>query len=145
MRLGAPVTALTLSPSMDMLATAHASARGIYLWSNQLLFGGASDILPSQVPQLSGAAFIDAGSVRCMFSRVSMLVVCALASLTWCITCTNAPLPNRCRWTCGCQPWGGRRWKAPSWRMSLVRHQRTRALQTWQTLRCLACQSMQRA
>lgn len=50
MRLGTPVTALTLSPCMDMLATAHASARGIYLWSNQLLFGGASDILPSQVP-----------------------------------------------------------------------------------------------
>ena len=49
MRLGAPVTALSLSPSMEMLATAHASARGIYLWSNQLLFGGASAILPSRV------------------------------------------------------------------------------------------------
>lgn len=56
MRLGAPVTALSLSPSMEMLATAHASARGIYLWSNQLLFGGASAILPSQVPTRSCCA-----------------------------------------------------------------------------------------
>ena len=53
MRLGAPVTALTLGPEQDMLATAHAGARGIYLWSNQLLFGGAADILPSQVVQPS--------------------------------------------------------------------------------------------
>lgn len=58
MRLGAPVTALTLSPAMDMLATAHASARGIYLWSNQLLFGGASDVLPSQVLEMPRASLI---------------------------------------------------------------------------------------
>ncbi len=49
MRLGAPVTALSLSPSTDMLATAHAASRGIYLWSNQLLFGTAADMLPSEV------------------------------------------------------------------------------------------------
>ena len=39
MTLGAPVTSLSLSPAMDMLATAHVNRRGIYLWSNQVRRG----------------------------------------------------------------------------------------------------------
>jgi hypothetical protein len=81
MRLGAPVTALTLSPGMDMLATAHASARGIYLWSNQLLFGGASDILPSQVLKTCRTACIDAGFHVASQQTCQTLELCALAAL----------------------------------------------------------------
>lgn len=33
MRLDDPVTSLSLSPSMDMLATTHVGHNGIYLWS----------------------------------------------------------------------------------------------------------------
>ncbi len=47
MRLGAPVTALSLSPSMDLLATCHAELRGIYLWSNQMMFGDPSKLVHS--------------------------------------------------------------------------------------------------
>lgn len=35
MRLGAPVTSLSLGPAQDLLATAHVGKRGIYLWANQ--------------------------------------------------------------------------------------------------------------
>jgi U3 small nucleolar RNA-associated protein 21 len=38
--LGLPVAALSLSPSMELLATAHVGQRGISLWSNKLLFSG---------------------------------------------------------------------------------------------------------
>lgn len=50
MRLGAPVTSLSLGPSQDLLATAHVGKRGIYLWSNQMLFGSGADIVPSEEP-----------------------------------------------------------------------------------------------
>jgi hypothetical protein len=50
LRLGLTVVSLSLAPSGDLLATLHAGRRGIYLWSNQLLFGGATDILPSDKP-----------------------------------------------------------------------------------------------
>ena len=39
LHVGSPITALDLSPNMELLATAHVNKRGIYLWSNQLLFG----------------------------------------------------------------------------------------------------------
>ncbi len=48
--MGSPVTALSLSPAMDMLATTHANRRGIYLWSNQLIFGRAAEVVPSDKP-----------------------------------------------------------------------------------------------
>lgn len=44
MRLGGPVTAVTLSPAMDLLATAHAGQRGIFLWSNQRMFGFGAEV-----------------------------------------------------------------------------------------------------
>ncbi|BDA46919.1 probable guanine nucleotide-binding protein subunit beta-like protein at C-terminar half [Coccomyxa sp. Obi] len=50
LRLGAPVTALSLSPSMDMLATTHVNRRGIYLWSNSAIYGNGADIRPSNTP-----------------------------------------------------------------------------------------------
>jgi U3 small nucleolar RNA-associated protein 21 len=40
--LGAVVTSIALSPGMELLATAHVGQRGIALWSNRLLFGGAA-------------------------------------------------------------------------------------------------------
>ncbi len=46
MVLGAPVTAVTLSPAMDLLATAHAGQRGIFLWSNQCMFGSGAEVPP---------------------------------------------------------------------------------------------------
>ncbi|XP_054800257.1 uncharacterized protein LOC129304574 [Prosopis cineraria] len=39
-----PITALTLSPNMDILATAHADKNGVYLWVNQAMFSGASNV-----------------------------------------------------------------------------------------------------
>ncbi|GIL87705.1 hypothetical protein Vretifemale_15746 [Volvox reticuliferus] len=44
MKLGSPVTSLSLSPSLDLLATTHVNRRGIYLWSNQALFGDPAAI-----------------------------------------------------------------------------------------------------
>ena len=35
---------------MDMLATTHANRRGIYLWSNQLIFGSGVGLRPSEEP-----------------------------------------------------------------------------------------------
>lgn len=40
MRLGAPVTSLSLGPAQDLLATSHVGKRGVYLWSNQVRWGG---------------------------------------------------------------------------------------------------------
>ncbi|KAI3414794.1 WD_REPEATS_REGION domain-containing protein [Psidium guajava] len=39
-----PITALSLSPNMDILATAHVDQNGVYLWVNQSMFSGDSDI-----------------------------------------------------------------------------------------------------
>jgi hypothetical protein len=36
MRLGSPVTSLSLGPAQDLLATTHTGKRGIYLWANQV-------------------------------------------------------------------------------------------------------------
>ena len=37
---GPPVTALSLSPALDLLATTHSDRRGIYLWANQVWTDG---------------------------------------------------------------------------------------------------------
>jgi len=50
MKLGSPVTSLSLSPAMDLLATTHVEKKGIYLWSNQLVFGSGIDIIQSERP-----------------------------------------------------------------------------------------------
>ncbi|CAM6100981.1 unnamed protein product [Calypogeia fissa] len=46
MHVDAAVTALTLSPNMDMLATAHVNRNGIYLWANRLIYS-SMDVEPS--------------------------------------------------------------------------------------------------
>nr|XP_008391429.2 U3 small nucleolar RNA-associated protein 21 homolog isoform X2 [Malus domestica] len=38
------ITALSLSPNMDVLATAHIDQNGVYLWVNQSMFCGASKV-----------------------------------------------------------------------------------------------------
>ncbi|KAG6769424.1 hypothetical protein POTOM_025059 [Populus tomentosa] len=38
------ITALSLSPNMDVLATTHVDQNGVYLWVNQSMFSGASNI-----------------------------------------------------------------------------------------------------
>ncbi|XP_020572453.1 U3 small nucleolar RNA-associated protein 21 homolog [Phalaenopsis equestris] len=38
------ITAISLSPSMDMLATSHVDQNGVYLWVNQVLFSGSLDV-----------------------------------------------------------------------------------------------------
>jgi hypothetical protein len=50
MRLGSPVTSLSFSPAGDLLATTHVDQRGVYLWSNQLIFGSGADVVASEVP-----------------------------------------------------------------------------------------------
>ncbi|GLC36521.1 hypothetical protein PLESTM_000455900 [Pleodorina starrii] len=50
LKLGSPVTSLSLSPSLDLLATTHVNRRGIYLWSNQALFGPSAAIPHSDAP-----------------------------------------------------------------------------------------------
>ena len=44
LRMGSPVTGLSLSPRGDLLATTHTHQRGVSLWSNQLLFGDPTTI-----------------------------------------------------------------------------------------------------
>ena len=44
------MTALSLSPVMDMLATTHVNRRGIYLWSNAAIYGSGADVRPSELP-----------------------------------------------------------------------------------------------
>ncbi|KAL8199981.1 hypothetical protein R6Q57_013549 [Mikania cordata] len=39
-----PVTAVALSPNMDVLATTHVDQNGVYLWVNQAMFSGATHI-----------------------------------------------------------------------------------------------------
>ncbi|KAJ7961683.1 WD40 repeat [Quillaja saponaria] len=38
------ITALSMSPNMDILATTHVDQNGVYLWVNQAMFSGASNI-----------------------------------------------------------------------------------------------------
>ncbi|KAJ0250207.1 Transducin family protein / WD-40 repeat family protein [Hirschfeldia incana] len=39
-----PITALSLSPNMDILATAHSDQNGVYLWVNQSMYSGAPNV-----------------------------------------------------------------------------------------------------
>ncbi|XP_039138391.1 WD repeat-containing protein 36 [Dioscorea cayenensis subsp. rotundata] len=41
-RVDVPITALSLSPAMDILATSHVDQNGVYLWVNQDMFSGSS-------------------------------------------------------------------------------------------------------
>ncbi|GMH45573.1 hypothetical protein BSKO_13530 [Bryopsis sp. KO-2023] len=50
MQLDVPVTSMSISPSMDFLATSHVDRRGVYLWTNQMMFGSAVEITPSEKP-----------------------------------------------------------------------------------------------
>uniref|UniRef100_A0A1J3JJC1 U3 small nucleolar RNA-associated protein 21-like protein n=1 Tax=Noccaea caerulescens TaxID=107243 RepID=A0A1J3JJC1_NOCCA len=43
-RVDVPITALSLSPNMDILATAHSDENGVYLWVNQSMFSGAPNV-----------------------------------------------------------------------------------------------------
>lgn len=55
MELGTAVTALSLSPGMDMLATSHVNRNGIYLWANRLMYSGVADATPkgsSEAPRV---------------------------------------------------------------------------------------------
>ncbi|XP_077238613.1 transducin family protein / WD-40 repeat family protein [Tasmannia lanceolata] len=38
------ITALSLSPNMDILATSHVDQNGVYLWVNQAMFSGSSNV-----------------------------------------------------------------------------------------------------
>lgn len=49
MRMGSPVTSLSLSPAGDLLATTHTQQRGVFLWSNQMMFGD-----PTQIAAFTG-------------------------------------------------------------------------------------------
>lgn len=46
MHVDSAVTALSLSPGMDMLATTHVGRNGIYLWANRMIYSKAADIEP---------------------------------------------------------------------------------------------------
>ncbi|GAV59734.1 WD40 domain-containing protein/Utp21 domain-containing protein [Cephalotus follicularis] len=43
-RVDVSVTALSLSPNMDVLATTHVDQNGVYLWVNQSMFSGAANV-----------------------------------------------------------------------------------------------------
>ncbi|XP_021746798.1 U3 small nucleolar RNA-associated protein 21 homolog [Chenopodium quinoa] len=43
-RVDVAITALSLSPNMDVLATTHVDQNGVYLWVNQAMFTGSSSI-----------------------------------------------------------------------------------------------------
>jgi U3 small nucleolar RNA-associated protein 21 len=63
LRMGAPITSLSLSPAMDMLATAHVNRRGIYLWSNAAVYGDGADVRPSPLPVDARMPALAAGGV----------------------------------------------------------------------------------
>ncbi|KAA8515646.1 hypothetical protein F0562_018743 [Nyssa sinensis] len=68
------ITALSLSPNMDVLATAHVDQNGVYLWVNQAMFSGAStvdsygsgkEIVSVQLPSVSSTeAYQDSNSSK---------------------------------------------------------------------------------
>ncbi|KAF3783674.1 WD repeat-containing protein 36 [Nymphaea thermarum] len=68
MHVDVPITALSLSPNMDTLATSHADHNGIYLWLNQMMFSGScnvdfygsgKEILSVQMPSVSTSKGIE--------------------------------------------------------------------------------------
>ena len=61
--MGTPVTSLSLSSTGDLLATAHVNKRGVFLWSNQMMFGDRSAVatftdqpVPVHLPTIAAAA-----------------------------------------------------------------------------------------
>jgi hypothetical protein len=66
MHMGTPVTSLSLSVTQDLLATSHINKRGVFLWSNQLMFGDPSAVatytetpVPVHLPSIAAAAADD--------------------------------------------------------------------------------------
>lgn len=64
--MGTPVTSLSLSTSQDLLATAHINKRGVFLWSNQLMFGDPSAVatyterpVPLHLPSIAAPGAAD--------------------------------------------------------------------------------------
>ena len=45
------MTALSLSPALDLLATTHSDRRGIYLWANQVWTMGVDHVVCGQCGQ----------------------------------------------------------------------------------------------
>ncbi|XP_042014829.1 U3 small nucleolar RNA-associated protein 21 homolog [Salvia splendens] len=65
------VTALSLSPNMDVLATTHVDQNGVYLWVNQAMFsapsksgsyGSGKEIVSVNLPSSSTGNFLDSNS-----------------------------------------------------------------------------------
>ena len=48
--MGANVRSFALSPAQELLATVHEDNKGIFLWANQFIYKGATEITPSEVP-----------------------------------------------------------------------------------------------
>ncbi|KAL0552091.1 hypothetical protein IC582_011187 [Cucumis melo] len=44
LHVDASITAFSISPNMDILATTHVDQNGVYLWVNQLMFTGSSNV-----------------------------------------------------------------------------------------------------
>ncbi|WMV10776.1 hypothetical protein MTR67_004161 [Solanum verrucosum] len=44
------ITALSLSPNMDIFATSHVDQNGVYLWVNHAMFSGAKEIVSVKMP-----------------------------------------------------------------------------------------------
>lgn len=70
MHVDEAVTSLSLSPSMDMLATTHVGHNGIYLWANRMIYSGAldseiygsgKDIVKVSLPTVSSVETTDLG------------------------------------------------------------------------------------
>lgn len=101
LRLGAPVTALSLSPAMDLLATAHVGRRGLYLWANSLVYGRGAEAVPSEAPLdarlpalAAGALLCIAGSLRewgCVFGP--RLTIRRVMTLSLCHSCNDKRRP----------------------------------------------------
>lgn len=65
------VTALSLSPNMDVLATTHVDQNGVYLWVNQAMFsapskagsyGSGKEIVSANLPSVSTGKSLDSNS-----------------------------------------------------------------------------------
>lgn len=86
LRLGPPITSLSLSPCLDMLATTHINRRGIYLWSNQAVFSDPSHFVHSSKP-LDVTLPSGAGRVSAWCACSGMPLLCAMYSvlcMRWC-------------------------------------------------------------
>ena len=48
--MDSPITSLSLAPAMDVLVTTHVEKRGLYTWTNELIFGSVENIITSSKP-----------------------------------------------------------------------------------------------